>query len=177
MIKIIQGLVGFAASINLALLSAAEGAPACVLADQNLHIEVRSEPEDDAWGPTLQVLIADALQPINRMLVPEARPIEACWWGDIDGNPSVELVIGVGAEGQSASGALGLDWDGRALQRRPLPELPVQAKGVFRYVVADGQLWAQPIVARGAPADGRAWRLKDGQWALTARETRPAKVR
>ncbi len=172
----IQGLAVLAASINLALPSAAEGAPACVLAAQNLHIEVQSEPEDDAWGPTLEVLIADDLQPINRLLVPEVRPIEACWWGAIDGNPSAALVIGVGAEGQAASGALVLDWDGRALQRRPLPELPVQAKGVFRYVVADGQLWAQPMVARGAPADGRAWRLKDGQWTLTVRETRPAQV-
>ena len=162
-------------SIYLALPIVAKGSPPCVLVDQNLTIEVRSEPDDGAWGPTVEVLIADAVQPINRMLVPEARPIEACWWGDIDGNPSIELVIGVGAEGEQAGGALVLDWNGRELRRRPLPDPPVAASGEFRYVVANGQLWAQPIVSRGVPTTARAFRLKSGHWVAvtTEEEARP----
>ena len=163
-----------AASIYLALPMVASGSPPCVLVDQNLTIEVRSEPDDGAWGPTVEVLITDAVQPINRMLVPETRPIEACWWGDIDGNSSVELVIGVGAEGQQAGGALVLDWDGRELRRRALPALPGEASGAFRYVVANRQLWAQPIVARGVRTAARAFRLKSGHWMVvtTGEETR-----
>lgn len=174
MTQLIQRLgISFAAIFGLSMSALADAPAPCVLTGLNLHIEVRSEPDDGAWGPTIEIAIADDLQPLNRMIVPESRPIEACWWADIDADSdhdkdlgAPELIIGVGAADAQVGGAIVFDWDGRQLQRRSLPALPAGTAGTFRYVVSNGGLWAHPVTPNSeSKTAGASYRLSAGHWA------------
>ena len=172
MFKSILRLTAIALGCGASLSAPAETPASCMLTGLNLHIEVRSEPDDGAWGPTIEISFFDEIQPLNRMIAPESRPIEACWWGDIDGNNIAELVIGVGAEDVHAGGVLVFDWGNHQLQRRTLPALPAEARGNFRYVVRQGGLWAHPIVTNNeSTAQQVPYRLGAGGWSTEGNDT------
>lgn len=152
--------MGFGGSFPL---FAATFAP-CLLTAANLHIQVRSEPDDGAWGPTLEIVVSDELQPLSRLIAPESRPIEACWWVVTDLNQKAELIIGVGANGTEPGGARIFEWDGHTLRPIPLPALPTNA-GTFRYVVSGDRLWAHPIAGAGRGLPAHPYRLEAGRWS------------
>ena len=172
MFKSILKFTAITLGCSASLSAPAETPASCELAGPNLRIEVRSEPDDGAWGPTIEISFLDDNQPLNRMIAPESRPIEACWWGDIDGNHVPELVIGVGADDVQAGGVLVFDWDSYQLQRRTLPALPAEARGNFRYVVSHGGLWAHPIVTNNdTTAEQAPYRLGAGGWSAEGNDT------
>lgn len=138
---------------------------ACRLEAGGLQIAVRSQADDGLWGPTLEIEIADALQPLTRLMAPEPRPVEACWWTVLADDPVQTLVIGLGADNTSPGGALRFAWQAGHLQRRDIPDLPLTAGVAYRHVVRDRHLEAHPLPDK----DGRAslapyWRLTGGRW-------------
>lgn len=137
----------------------AEAPAPCALEAPGLRIEVRSEPDDGVWGPTMEIVVRDALRPLSRLMAPETRPIEACWWGNVDADTRIELVIGVGTDHRQPGGALVYEWDGQALHRTEIPPLPPAAVGVFRYIVRNDRIRAYPITDGGAP-----YRLEPTGW-------------
>lgn len=141
----------------------AENLTPCALTILNHHIEARSEPDDGVWGPTLEIVIRDSLQPLTRLITVESRPIEACWWADIDLDQRAELIIGLGPDGNQLGGARVFEWDDHTLRAMPLPALPANATGIFRYVVSKDRLWAHPI-ARGGAVPALPYRLDGGRW-------------
>lgn len=180
MIELIQGLTFLTLSFGATLSAFAQTPAPCRLSDGTLFIEVRSEPDDGAWGPTIEIVISDQLRPLNRMIIPESRPIEACWWADMDRDVNLdtqdlsaaELVIGIGANDTAVSGVMVFDWAGHQLRRRSLPALPPQANGSFRYVVANGRLWAHPITARSeSTAVAVPHRLNGNRWVTVEGNT------
>jgi hypothetical protein len=153
----------------LALLLGMSGAraeeAACRIEASGLQIAVRSQADDGLWGPTLEIEIADALQPLTRLMAPESRPVEACWWTVLADESVQTLIIGLGADDTSAGGALRFAWQGGHLQRRDVPDLPLTAGAAYRHVVRDRHLEAHPLPDK----DGRAslapyWRLTGGRW-------------
>jgi hypothetical protein len=163
--KISVGLLVFGGVVS----ARATTPPPCAITAANLQIEVRSEPDDGAWGPTVEITVSDGLRPLSRLIAQEARPIEACWWADIDANQHTELVIGVGADNTRSGGVLIYEWDGQTLRPIALPALPATAKGAFRYVVSNARLWAYPVGGAGAGRTAAGpYRLETGRWAAVA---------
>lgn len=141
-------------------------AASCQLDGGELEISVRSQADDGLWGPTLEIEIADTLQPLTRLMAQEARPVEACWWTILADDPVQTLVIGLGADASAPAGALRFAWQGGHLQRREIPELPLTAGAAYRFVVRERHLEAHPLPDK----EGRAslapyWRLAAGRWS------------
>lgn len=149
--------------------AAAAGAPApCALEAAGLRIEARSEPDDGFWGPTVEVEVADALRPLSRLMAPESRPIEACWWTDIEGDGKPELVIGLGPEPDRhrPPGLLVYTWHEQRLTPGNVPGLPAGNAGSYRFVVRARSLWAFPIGSPLAADPRHAYRLEAGRWEV-----------
>ena len=89
----------------------------CAIEAPPLRIGVSAEPDDGSWGPTLEIVVEDAVQPLTRLIAQESRPVEACWWQVMKGRGSPALVIGVGANEAEAAGALVFVWREGRLER------------------------------------------------------------
>jgi len=141
-------------------------APCVIAAAAGMQIEVRSEPDDGVWGPTLEVVVQGELGPLNRLMAPETRPIEACWWVDIDADGKPELVVGLGADSErrQSSGVLIYAWDGHVLHPTTVPALPAAAAADYRYVVRQGAVWAYPLPPDERVAAPRYRLLAGGRW-------------
>lgn len=151
----------------LAAVAEAAGPAPCAVTAGELQIEARSAPDDGEWGPTLDIEVRDALGPVTRLTAPEIRPIEACWWANLDADPATEFVIGLGAAGAHPGGARVYEWDGSHLAPIPLAALP--EAGTFRFVVRGDKLWALPT---GASQAGMvpAYRFDAGTWVVPVDE-------
>jgi len=156
-------------SLTLALLALASGAgaaeSACRVDAGGLQISVTSQADDGLWGPTLEIEVADTLQPLTRLMAPEARPVEACWWTVLADDPVQTLIIGLGAVETTPGGALRFAWQGGHLQRRDIPELPLTAGASYRHVVRDRHLEAHPLPGKdGSASLAPYWRLVGERW-------------
>ncbi|MGD9600259.1 MAG: hypothetical protein AB7V59_00485 [Gammaproteobacteria bacterium] len=162
--------VAFAGCLAVAVVTTAGPAPCSIVAG-DLGIEARGVPDDGEWGPTLDIEVRDTLGPLTRLTAPETRPIEACWWANVDRDPAAEFVIGLGATGDAPAGARIYEWDGGHLVPAPLPALP--EAGTFRFIVRRDRLWAVPV----GPSQVEvvpAYRFDAGAWtAVGAAETTP----
>jgi len=158
--------VAYAGCLLAAVAEAADPAP-CAITAGELRIEARSAPDDGEWGPTLDIEVRDALGPVTRLTAPETRPIEACWWANLDADPAAEFVIGLGAAGENPGGARVYEWDGSHLVPTPLAALP--EAGAFRFVVRGDRLWAVPTGASQAGV-APSYRFDAGAWAAPAGE-------
>ena len=156
-----------------ALLLALAGAGPAALADGSvcaidaapLQIKVSAEPDDGSWGPTLEISVEDAVQPLTRLIAQEARPVEACWWQVMKGLGVPTLVIGVGAGESDGSGVLVHAWREGRLDRHPVPGLQGSDTGSYRYIVRDGFLEAHPPPdARGLASSRPVYRLSGRAW-------------
>jgi hypothetical protein len=132
-----------------------------------LTVEVASAGADDEWDPTLEVVVSGPSGPLSRLLVSDARPIEACWWQDLDGDGVPELAIGLGPTEATASGVLVYAWRDGRLDPRKVPTLRGH-DGAYRYVVQGTRLYAFPVAGRQAgPPVARATYVFDfarGHW-------------
>lgn len=159
----------------LAGSSAAAGPEAaCSLLAGELRITVHSEPDDGLWGPTLEIEVADALRPLARLMAPEPRPVEACWWSSLSDDPAPNLVIGLGAHDSEHGGVLRYAWRDGLLQRVEVPPLPAPPGQGFRYVVRERRLQAWPLPGPdGLAPEAPAWQFANGRWSPDPALQRP----
>lgn len=137
----------------------------CAIEAPPLRIGVSAEPDDGSWGPTLEIVVEDAVQPLTRLIAQESRPVEACWWQVMKGLGSPALVIGVGANEAEAAGALVFVWREGRLERHPVPSLQGANTGTYRYIVRDGFLEAHPPPDASGLATGKpVYRLSGQRW-------------
>lgn len=150
--------------VGVSATALADG-PVCSIEAPPLHIKVSAEPDDGSWGPTLEVVVEDADQPLTRLIAQESRPVEACWWQVMKGLGRPALVIGVGAMEPEGAGALVFVWREGRLDRHPVPEFSPKGGGAYRFIARDGVLEAHPAPnPAGLPADKPAYRLSGRAW-------------
>ena len=146
-------------------LRLAHAAAACRIEATGLTITVQSAPDDGSFGPTLEIVVEDALQPLTRLMTPEARPVEACWWEALSGTGAVTLVIGLGAGPDEPAGARLFAWRSGRLEPVSVPELVTKSPVGYRFVLRNGALEAHPTPdAEGRPRARTAFRLSGAVW-------------
>jgi hypothetical protein len=159
-----------------AVLAAAHAGGGCELAAGNLAISVRRVADDGFWGPTLEIAADDGVGPVNKYLGSEGRPLEACWWTDVDTTAGPELVVGLGPSSEQPAGALVLGWQDGVWQPRPLPPLPADSSAAdYRFLVQNGALRAIPVSRSGGlPPPVPTWQwTADGWQPLSATAAHP----
>lgn len=144
---------------------AAQAAAACRIEATGLTITVQSAPDDGSFGPTLEIVVEDELQPLTRLMTPESRPVEACWWEALSGTGAVTLVIGLGAGADEPAGARLFAWRSGRLEPVTVPELVTKSPVGYRFVLRNGALEAHPTPdAEGRPRARTAFRLNGAVW-------------
>ena len=139
--------------------------PVCAIEAPPLQIGVSAEPDDGSWGPTLEIVVEDAVQPLTRLIAQESRPVEACWWQVMKGLGVPALVIGVGATEAEPAGVMVFAWREGRLERQPVPEFTPREGGVYRFIAREGFLEAHPAPApTGLPAQKPSYRLSGRAW-------------
>ncbi len=136
---------------------------ACELKVSGLHIEVAGVASDGVWGPTIEISVSAQGQPLTRLIAEEARPIESCWWTDLDHNRREDLNISITAARDSPSGAAVYEWNEGHLTARVIPEVPALPNATWRYLVGDHRLWAYRVTD-GPAAELVRYRLQLSQW-------------
>jgi hypothetical protein len=160
--RLLTALLMALAGSNHAVL--ADG-PVCAIEAPPLNIKVSAEPDDGSWGPTLEIVVEDAVQPLTRLIAQETRPVEACWWQVMKGLGVPALVIGVGATESEGAAALVFVWREGRLDRHPVPTLEGPDTDTYHYIVRDGFLEAHPPPnARGLASSKPVYRLSGRVW-------------
>ena len=171
------------AATALLPLRLAHAAAACRIEATDLTITVHSAPDDGSFGPTLEIVVEDELQPLTRLMTPESRPVEACWWEALSGTGAVTLVIGLGASPDEPAGARLFAWRSGRLEPLSVPALVTKSPVGYRYVLRNGALEAHPTPdAEGRPRARTAFRLSGAVWqpiapAAPAAQTAPTNLR
>lgn len=152
--------------VAMLLLLAAADTGGCELQTGSMTVTVRREADDGFWGPTLEIAADDGVGPVNKYLAGESRPLEACWWTDLDAVDGPELVIGLGPATDRPAGVLVLDWRNGIWQPRQLAPLPAESTATdYRFLVQGDALRAIPVNRSGGAAPPvPAWQWAPDGW-------------